>query len=121
MASRVSRYLPPILWFAVIVALTSAPVTGVPQIRHLDKLAHFAIYLPLGFLLARAVGGAGWKGVLAALAVCLAAAACDEIHQLAVPGRSADIFDFAADVAGCLTGTALHLAWRRWRKRPLSG
>jgi VanZ family protein len=87
---------------------------------HIDKVVHFAMYAVLGFLTARALGGARTsRGAVArpaprALALAIVAvalfAAADEWHQHWVPGRSTDVLDWCADVAG---GTlALLLATR---------
>ena len=92
--------------------LTSVPGRDVPDVGvpHVDKLVHFAMYAVLGFLIARALGGARAIGgavarpavrvlALAVVAVALFAAA-DEWHQRWVPGRSTDVLDWCADVAG---------------------
>jgi hypothetical protein len=62
-----------------------------------DKLAHAFTFGVLALL---------WSGVFRArrpwLVLVLAAltGACDEVHQIWLPGRTADVFDFLADVAG---------------------
>mgnify|MGYP000697259071 CR=1 FL=1 len=115
MMPALKRLLPAALWLVVIFILTSLPAPVLPEVRfrHADKLIHFAIYLPLGFLLARAFRERGARALLYAAALCLAAASCDELHQILVPGRSADILDLLADLAGGLAGAALFLAARR--------
>jgi VanZ family protein len=92
--------------------LTSVPGRDVPDVGvpHIDKVVHFAMYAVLGVLLARALGGkrAMARGVarpaVRALAVAVVAvalfAAADEWHQRWVPGRSTDVLDWCADVAG---------------------
>jgi len=103
------RFLLPALWFVLIFILTSLPAPILPEIRisHADKMIHFAVYLPLGFLLARSFRQRGPRALLYAVGLCLAAASCDELHQILIPGRSADVLDLLADLAGSLTGGAL--------------
>ncbi len=117
MRPAIRPFLLPALWFAVILVLTSVPAPILPHIpvSHADKMLHFAFYLPLGFLLARAFGGRGSRAVLYAAGLCLAAASCDELHQAFVPGRNADVLDLTADLAGSLTGAALWWVLRRKR------
>lgn len=85
------------------------PQVGVP---HLDKLVHLMLYAVLGLLLARALRQRGTvtrSAILsAALGMALFAAA-DEWHQSWVPGRSADLADWAADVVGGVAGLGLTL------------
>jgi len=75
-----------------------------------DKLLHAVAYAVLAALsvgaLARARAGAFARA--AAIAALLAAAygATDEWHQSFVPGRDADPWDWAADVAGAIAGAA---------------
>ncbi|HSJ63846.1 MAG TPA: VanZ family protein [Gemmatimonadaceae bacterium] len=106
------RWMPPILWAAVILTLTSLPASdfapaGAFAFPGADKLVHFGLYAVLGILLARAVGpsasGRTLGGVLVGVALF---AAADEWHQRFVPGRAADPRDFAADLAGAAAGFA---------------
>ena len=61
-----------------------------------DKLAHFVVYGGLGGLLVVTSGNRyPWVMALA----CAAIGALDEWHQLYLPGRHADVFDFITDVA----------------------
>ena len=66
----------------------------------LRKLAHVAEYAVLGALLVRALDG----HALVALALGVAYATTDEIHQHFVPGRVGSPVDIAIDAAGVLTG-----------------
>lgn len=111
MSSR--RWLPPTLWAALILILTSIPGSHipVPPLRNLDKIVHLAIYGVLGWLTARA-----WMNgsrVTAAAVLALAAislfGALDEWHQQFIPQRSMDLLDWAADTTGATIGTLLAL------------
>lgn len=99
------RWLPAIGWAATIWWLSSGPLPAElpPAIPHADKLAHLAAFGLLAALVAWAPrelspGARGWLGLL----VAAACGAIDEWHQSWVPGRSADIADWIADVAGGL-------------------
>ena len=78
----------------------------------LRTAAHFGIYLILGGLLipaVRSIGGRKGKDkeIPAALALGTAYAISDEIHQLFVPGRGAQLSDVLVDAAGTLAGALL--------------
>ena len=101
-------------WTVFLITLTSIPDpdfgTGFPG---MDKLAHFGFYGVAGFLCAlwRRESGRGAKGavVFAAVLVVLLGAV-DEIHQQWIPGRSMELLDWAADVAGGFAGALFSLA-----------
>ena len=106
------RWSPPIVWAAVILTLTSLPASQLAPVGAFafpgaDKLVHFGMYGVLGALVARAVGPAAAGRALGPVLVGMALfAAADEWHQRFVPGRSAELPDFAADVAGAAAGYA---------------
>ncbi len=62
-----------------------------------DKLAHVAVYAALAVLLWLGTDGRMPLGIAAAV---LAVGLLDELHQVALPGRSADLGDFFADACG---------------------
>ena len=81
-----------------------------------DKTGHLVAYAALALLCVRAVGGGLPRRVVlraAALALAIAAAygIFDELHQSFVPGRSADIRDWFADVSGALIGIGVCWLW----------
>lgn len=100
-------YLPLILWAATILILTSLPTIEPPDLgfEAEDKLAHCGVYFILGILFGRALA----KGYVLQrihfvilIGVALSFAALDEVHQLFIPGRYGDIYDFFADSIGIL-------------------
>lgn len=105
-----------------ILYLGQRPAGSMPAIRiripHADKAVHFSMYLCFSLLAIRARRGRGNRAPLEAqdvVVVLLAAGAlgaADELWQYhAGRGRSGDIVDFCADVAGA--GAALAVtAWR---------
>jgi len=105
----VRRWLPVLVWAAVIFAFSSIPSLGTGLGTWdlvLRKLAHVTEYAVLGALLLRAIGRP-----LPAFAVGVLYAASDEVHQHFVSGRHASPLDVAIDAAGIAIGL---VAWRRW-------
>ena len=92
-------------WIALFVG-THIPdgVNGVANVS--DKLLHFGAYAGLAFLLAFALSTLRVKyGALLLPVVVAAIYGCiDELSQMAVPGRQAELADWAADVCGAGTG-----------------
>ena len=70
-----------------------------------DKSLHGLAYLGLAIVVVRAVVGGlprridGW-GATIAMVITVAYAATDEVHQMFVPGRSAEVYDLLADAGG---------------------
>jgi VanZ family protein len=97
-------------WACVIFALSSIPDLGTGLGGWdlvLRKLAHGTEYAVLGFLLLRALGRER-----SALALGIAYAATDEIHQHFVAGRHGAPIDVAIDAIGVAIGI---FVGRRWR------
>ena len=102
-----------IVWTLAILAVNSISVphsTWQPPFAGVDKLAHAALYGAAAYAWRGAIrargAGVGWWIVLGIALV----GAFDEWHQRSVPGRSAEVFDWVADVIGACLGV---LAWRR--------
>ncbi len=108
-------WLPVVAWAALIFAFSSVPDLGTGLGGWdlvLRKLAHAAEYAVLGALLLRATGRIG-----VALALGVAYAVSDEIHQTFVPGRAGKPLDVAIDTVGVVCGIALGHCLRS-RRRP---
>jgi VanZ family protein len=102
MRRALSRWLPVALWAALIFGLSSVPDLGTGLGGWdlvLRKLAHMTEYAVLGFLLLRAIGRE-----LPAVAIGVAYAVTDEIHQSFVEGRHGAWYDVALDAVGVLVG-----------------
>ena len=133
----VSRWLPVILWAALIflISMNPDPYRTLPAaLRQPLQLAgitfsdddlfgnpgHLIEYAILGILTARALI---WKrssspGLITLIfSLCAAYALSDELHQTFVPGRTFEIQDLVVDVSGILIGLALYRAIRRYRDR----
>lgn len=108
------RWLPPLLWAACILILTSIPGSHIPVLpfRYFDKIVHLAIYGVLGWLTARAWtnGSRVSAAALAAIALVSCFGAFDEWHQQFIPQRSMELLDWAADTTGAAIGAFLAIA-----------
>jgi VanZ family protein len=105
---HLSAWLPVVLWAGVIFAFSSVPSLGTglgTWDTVLRKLAHFTEYAVLGALLLRAV-----RREPPAVALGVAYAASDEVHQHFVRGRHAAWYDVVIDTVGVTVGVIL---WRR--------
>ncbi len=112
-------YLPPLAWAALLFIQSSIPNIKAPMkiTKWDDKWIHAVIYLPLGFLLLRALRQSYPYHSLATLffATCLLGTAygfSDELHQYFVPGRFSDWRDAVADAVGVVLGGALFIKIR---------
>lgn len=122
LARRLWLWGPPVAYMVAIFiqsSLTAIPIPG----GGTDKLAHGFGYVLLAVLLVRARAGGlparvRASDALFACAVTIAYAASDELHQLFVPVRTADIADLLADATGAAAGTAACWAWGKIWRRP---
>ncbi|MGH7323267.1 MAG: VanZ family protein [Candidatus Rokuibacteriota bacterium] len=137
---RPTYWLPPLLWMAVILALSTDAASSahtsrvlVPLLRWAmpgasplqiealhdlaRKMAHLTEYAILATLWFWAlVRGAGWsvrRAVAGGLGICLIWAAADEFHQTFVLSRTGSLGDIVIDLAGA--GGALAVARWGWR------
>ena len=102
------------LWAALIFALSSVPDLGTGLGTWdlvLRKLAHATEFAVLGALLLRAL-----REEIPALALGVAYAASDELHQHFVPGRTGAPLDVVIDAVGVAIGVT---AWRQLRRSDL--
>ena len=98
--------LPAISWCLFIFTVSSIPSTRLPAfIAYTDKLVHAGVFGVLCWLLHVAFYFQPnptlrkWSRMLA-LGLTMLYGATDEYHQLFIPGRSTDFFDFVADSSG---------------------
>ena len=99
-----SLLLPPLAWMALIFALSGQPGDGIERAWWdvgLRKLAHVTEYGVLTALWWRALRYLGAvRPLLLAIALCLAYAVSDEIHQTFVDGRRGTPVDVLIDSIG---------------------
>ena len=111
------RWLPPLLWAAFILILTSIPGSRipVPPFRYFDKVVHLAIYGVMGWLTARAWtnGSRASAAALATIALVSCFGAFDEWHQQFIPLRSMELLDWAADTTGAALGAVFAMTSER--------
>jgi VanZ family protein len=89
----------------VVCVLSLIPDDEVPDVVFSDKVHHLVAYAVIA-----ALGMLGYRGPRAAVAVVIGSIALGgliEIGQRHVPGRSPDLLDFVADVAGVAVGLIL--------------
>lgn len=93
------------------VPCSTLPSKAIPYHGTIRKIAHFLIYMLLGFLLTNALSVSGVKSSRRIFAISLLVAvlyaASDEFHQIFVPGRSGEIRDVIIDSTGAFSGIIL--------------
>jgi VanZ family protein len=101
------RWLPPALWAALILVLTSIPAPPVAPggIPYLDKVAHFLLYAVQGWLVARALRTRRPLSLVGAMLGIAVFGALDEWHQQFF-ARYPDMLDWIADMIGASVGIA---------------
>ncbi|WP_337865285.1 VanZ family protein [Ignavibacterium sp.] len=106
-------YLPLIIHWVTIFILTSLPSDKLPSVEIGDKLNHFLAFFVLGFFLNltlryQAKFPALKKNILIiTIIIASGYGLLDELHQLLVPGRSAEVLDWVADFIGAISGSLL--------------
>jgi VanZ family protein len=97
-------------WCALFVATHVPLPAGLPG-AGLDKLYHAVAYAGLALLLSTVWSlwrRPSWKSYFLVLATIAAYGLLDEWGQMHVPGRSADVKDWIADLIGGVIGVTLH-------------
>ena len=117
---RMARWMPLLLYSALIFYLSSAPAPGFTDtgIPGSDKVLHVGAFTVWGFLCGWALAGdghrarlRGWTFILIVTAAGTAYGLTDELHQTFVKERTADHWDLLADLAGSLLGACLAYGW----------
>lgn len=107
------RWLPPTLWAAFILILTSIPGSDIPAspFSGADKIVHLTLYGVMGWLMMRAWSdrSRSISAALSALVLIALFGALDEWHQQYIPLRSMDFLDWAAGTTGAAFGVAISL------------
>lgn len=90
------------------IAPRMAAKMDIGKLNHMiRKNSHFFLYLILGALFINSIRQSkicGIRGVIITLLFCSFYAISDEVHQLFVPGRGAQIKDVFIDIAGAAAG-----------------
>lgn len=108
-------WAPPAVWAGIILVGTSLPRVPGPDVAGFDKVSHLVAYGVLGMLLLRGFRGARharfWRAAAWTLLVGGLYGAFDELHQSWIPGRTTDLLDFAADLAGLVLAVVAVWTW----------
>ena len=112
------RWMLPVGWAALILALTSVPGSAVPDVGvdSADKLVHLGMYAVLAWLAVRATSPTPAGVAVATFMAVAAFAALDEWHQQFIPGRTTDAADLVADIVGGGAGILAFQAAQRRRE-----
>ncbi len=116
MTTRTVRlWLPVVAYMAGIFFVSGDADPPMPE-RVSDKSMHLLAYAGLAVVVVRALAGGLPRRVtvgiaLAALSITVGYAVTDELHQMFVPNRSADVYDLAADAIGAAAGLIACWAW----------
>ena len=106
-------YIPLITYWLILFVATTLPVERLPSIGLTDKINHFIAYFVLAVLVnltliyQRKSKFLFKKALISTIVICLFYGALDELHQLLVPGRSAETLDWVADASGTFTGVLI--------------
>ena len=112
-----------VVWLVFQLTLTTLPGKALPPMPgfRIDWVAHFCMYFGLGFLMARAAHRSGWSATRVALVwVAIAVfGVLDEFHEELIPGRGAELMDWAMDASGSWVGlvTGYVLMRTRWAQK----
>jgi VanZ family protein len=106
-----------IAWMGVIFWGSSQPGSAVPG--RFSVIGHLVEYAVLGILVAIALAPGRPRTIaLWAIAAASVYGITDELHQLLVPGRTADPLDWATDTVGAVAGVLLVLlVWTLSRRQ----
>ncbi len=104
--------MPTIFYWLLLFAATSIPSGALAASKNInDKFSHFTGYFILSFLLtlvlhfSSRIRTSGWKlvGIVVMIVSCYGIV--DELHQMLIPGRFAEFFDWVADMTGAAAGS----------------
>jgi VanZ family protein len=108
-SSRLWLWGPPIVYMAAIFHFSSESQPLPALTEHVwDKLLHTIEYTGLAILVFRALDGEGlqpWRAAILTVIVVSAYGASDEWHQLFVPMRDADVYDWLTDTLAGVIGS----------------
>ena len=106
-------YFPLFVYWLIMLTATSLPGVDLPKVGVNDKIEHFtaygilSIFINLAILFQKKYDGIKKYFGLIAIPMIGFYAALDELHQLFIPGRDCDIWDWTADMIGASLGFLL--------------
>jgi len=105
--------LPLIVYWIILFTATSIPAQSVPSFGVGDKFNHFFAYFILAVLLYLTLSFQEKSlliqsnDALLTILIVLLYGVLDELHQMLIPGRSAEFLDWAADAVGAICGVLI--------------
>lgn len=118
-------YIPLALYWGILLAATTVPAQSLPPVGMTDKLNHLLAYFVLAILLNLTLVYQRKSALMfrnASIFTFLIASvygALDEVHQMFVPGRYAEVLDWVADAVGALAGIiVLGFLLKRFKYNP---
>jgi len=106
-------YAPLVVYWLILFVATTLPAASMPSFGVVDKVNHLSAYFILAILLfltllfQQKIPLAKNRVAAYALIICSLYGMLDEVHQIFIPGRSAEFLDFLADACGALLGVLL--------------
>ena len=114
--SPIKKFIPGIAWFFLVLILICVPGSKIPTVEtwlndiYFDKWIHAGMFAMLTFLFIYPVTKLSLPGQVKkntslkiAIAACIWGLTTEFIQKFFIPGRSFDIFDWAADSFGILS------------------
>lgn len=106
-------YTPLIVYWLILFTATSIPTKDLPSIGFSDKVNHLMAYFVLSVLVYLTLLFQRKSELLfnyapiVTLIISSFYGIADELHQMFIPGRSAEVFDWFADAIGAILGILL--------------
>jgi len=106
-------YLPLVVYWIALFIATSIPTEYIPSVGVSDKLNHFFAYLVLSVLLYLTFIFQEKLPLLReypasfTLVIGSVYGIFDELHQMLIPGRHAEVLDWIADFVGVIAGVLI--------------
>lgn len=106
-------YTPLIVYWLILFTATSIPTKDLPSIGFSDKVNHLMAYFVLSVLVYLTLLFQRKSELLfnyapiVTLIISSFYGIADELHQMLIPGRSAEVFDWFADAIGAILGILL--------------
>ena len=98
------------MYWIILFTATTLPGDQLPNLHVSDKVEHFsaffilAVFLNLALIYQRKSYLLFKHAIIVTIFICLSYGAVDELHQIFVPGRYADVRDWLADSTGVVFG-----------------
>ena len=125
--SSLKRFIPGIAWFFLVLFLICLPGSDIPPVEdwldaiYFDKWVHTGLFAGLTFLFIYPVSKLNLSNsfkknsaIKIAIAACIWGLTTEFIQRFFIPGRSFDMFDWAADSFGILM--AFTWCWKKYLK-----